>query len=241
MTSFWEKFQSNAGLMELPWIVAVLGVAVLALLLFNRQKRKKAGLVGEHKLLNDGELGAVPTYSSTLKHLVNELARVRRYQRPLTIVVLRLESDKLILDLKRSLVAEQGNGSVESYNQVMQTIQLVFSLVGSILKESLRESDIATYDVRNNQYIMMLPESNREQAELTITRLKKLLFKRTAGHLVAGIAEFPSDGLIMEDLVKCAIADCFASISGDSEAGDSAPESNFELQTGEGDGESENS
>jgi len=69
----------------------------------------------------------------------------------------------------------------------------------------LRESDIACYDVPNNQYIIMLPESTREQATMTVTRLKKLLFKRTAGHLVAGIAEFPADGLIVEDLVKLSV------------------------------------
>ncbi len=158
--------------------------------------------------MSELQLGAVPTYRSTLKKLSNELARVRRYDRPLSMVVLRLESDQLLVDLKRSLVAERGNGGVESYNQVMQTIQLVFSLVGSILKESLRESDIATYDVSNNQYIIMLPESTQEQASLTVTRLKKLLFKRTAGHLVAGIAEFPVDGLIIDDLVKSAVAAC---------------------------------
>ncbi|MFQ5649789.1 MAG: hypothetical protein ACE5IY_07590 [bacterium] len=170
-------------------------------------KKKDSGS-GVRTVMSELQLGAVPTYRSTLDKLSNELARVRRYNRPLSMVVLRLESDQLLIDLKRSLVAETGNGGVESYNQVMQTIQLVFSLVGSILKESLRESDIATYDVSNNQYIIMLPESNREQAALTVTRLKRLLFKRTAGHLVAGLAEFPTDGLIIDDLVKGAVAAC---------------------------------
>ncbi len=139
---------------------------------------------------------------------------MRRYGRPLSILVLRLESDQLLLDLKRSLIADAGNGGVESYNQVMQTIQLVFSLVGSILKESLRESDIATYDVPSNQYVIMLPESNREQAMLTVTRLKKLLFKRTAGHLVTGVAEFPTDGLILQDLITRAVEVCTSDDNG---------------------------
>ncbi|MFQ5605363.1 MAG: hypothetical protein ACE5HS_19015 [bacterium] len=156
----------------------------------------------------DMQLRAVPTYRRTLSKLSNELARVRRYNRPLTIVVLKIESDQLLVDLKRSLVAETGNGSVKSYSNIIQTIQLVFSLVGSILSESLRESDIATYDVANNQYIIVLPESDKEQAMQTVRRLKKLLFKRTAGHLVEGIAEFPGDGLIIEELVKVAMTSC---------------------------------
>ena len=177
---------------------------IAAVVAIFKWRRKES--FGRAKTLNaDLQLGAVPTYRSTLKQLTDELARVRRYHRPLSIVVLRLESDQLLLDLKRSLVAGSGNGGAESYTQVMQTIQLVFSLIGSILKESLRDSDIACYDVPNNQYILMFPESNREQATMTVTRLKKLLFKRTAGHLVAGIAEFPADGLIVEDLVKLSV------------------------------------
>ncbi len=192
-----------------PGLVIALSVAIVLIFAFVLAKRKDSAKTSKN-VMSELQLGAVPTYRSTLKKMSNELARVRRYDRPLSVVILRLESDQLLIDLKRSLVAENGNGSVESYNQVMQTIQLVFSLVGSILKESLRESDIATYDVSNNQYIVMLPESNREQAAQTVTRLKKLLFKRTAGHLVSGISEFPTDGLIIDDLVKSAVQACGA-------------------------------
>lgn len=200
--------------MQTTWLYSgVLIVVIAAFVAILRWRRK--GYFGRAKTLNsDLQLGAVPTYRSTLKQLTDELARVRRYHRPLSIVVLRLESDQLLVDLKRSLVAGSGNGGADSYNQVMQTIQLVLSLVGSILKESLRESDIACYDVPNNQYIIMLPESTREQATMTVTRLKKLLFKRTAGHLVAGIAEFPADGLIVEDLVKLSVQKCTANNNG---------------------------
>lgn len=192
-----------------PGLVIALSVAIVLIFAFVLAKRRDSAKTSKN-MMSELQLGAVPTYRSTLKKMSNELARVRRYDRPLSVVILRLESDQLLIDLKRSLVAENGNGSVESYNQVMQTIQLVFSLVGSILKESLRESDIATYDVSNNQYIVMLPESNREQAAQTVTRLKKLLFKRTAGHLVSGISEFPTDGLIIDDLVKSAVQACGA-------------------------------
>ena len=191
-----------------PWVLSGLLAAIsFVLIIVLIRKRNETGNASG-KLGSDLQLGAVPTLRRTHERMANELARVRRYQRPLSVVVLRLESDQLLLDLKRNLVSDSGNGSVEAYNQVMQTIQLVFSLVGSILKESLRESDVAAYDVPNNQYVIMLPESTRNQAALTVTRLKRLLFKRTAGHLVAGIAEFPTDGLIMGDLVALAIENC---------------------------------
>jgi hypothetical protein len=185
--------------------VAVVGIVTYVAL---RRKRSTISPSNGRMVSPDTQLGAVPTFRRTLPQLANELARVRRYKRPLTLIVLRIESDQLLLDLKRSLAAGSGNGSVSSYNNIMQTIQLVFSLVGSLLSESLRESDIATYDVANNQYIILLPESDMNQATQTVRRLKKLLFKRTAGHLVAGIANFPADGLIIEDLVAQAVARC---------------------------------
>ncbi|NIS23065.1 hypothetical protein GWN15_11645 [candidate division KSB1 bacterium] len=187
---------------------AILIVGLLFFVILSRRKRFKIHPSNGRFVSSDMQLGAVPTFRRTLPQLSNELARVRRYNRPLTLIVLRIESDQLLLDLKRSLVAETGNGSVSSYHNIMQTIQLVFSLVGSILSESLRESDIATYDVSNNQYVILLPESDLTQATQTVRRLKKLLFKRTAGHLVAGIAQFPSDGLIIEDLVRKAVEEC---------------------------------
>ncbi len=179
-----------------------------------RRRRTRVYAPDGRVVAPDMHLGAVPTYRRTLPQLTNELARVRRYNRPLTLVVLRIESDQLLLNLKRDLVPETGNGGVSSYNNIMQTIQLVFSLVGSILSESLRESDIATYDVAYNQYVILLPESDIRQATQTVRRLKKLLFKRTAGHLVAGIASFPEDGLLIEDLVQNAVEKCVRQVEG---------------------------
>ncbi len=198
----------NNPLLSLTLLVA--GVLGLTIVLFRFARRRgKAAFPSNGRMISpEMNLGAVPTFRRTLPQLSNELARVRRYNRPLSVLVLRIESDQLLLNLKRSLASETGNGSAGSYNNIMQTIQLVFSLVGSILSESLRDSDIACYDVANNQYIILLPESDRAQATQTVQRLKKLLFKRTAGHLVAGIAEFPQEGLIIEDLVKTAMASC---------------------------------
>lgn len=192
------------------WVTLFLAVLIFGIILMILLRRNRRSMFHTNGRLSSPEmqLGAIPTFRRSLPQLTNELARVRRYNRPLSIIVLRIESDQLLLDLKRSLASESGNGSASSYSNIIQTLQLVFSLVGSILRESLRESDIACYDVANNQYVIMLPECTRHQALMTVRRLKKLLFKRTAGHLVAGISEFPADGLIIEDLVKLAMERC---------------------------------
>ena len=181
----------------------ILAVGLLATIAL--RKRRKVFPNGKRFISPELQVGAVPTFKRTLPQISAELTRVRRYNRPMTIVVLRIESDQLLVDLRRGLLLQNENGRVNSYNYIIKTIQLVFSLVGSLLIESLRDSDIATYDVAANQYIIALPECDRAQAMQTVQRLKLLLFKRTAGHLVEGVAEFPTDGLIIEDLVKHAV------------------------------------
>jgi len=199
--------------------LSILLLIVISLLLFStivillRRNRKNSDNVIA-KASIDINLGAVPTYRKSFERLSAELDRVRRYGRPLSLIVLRLESDQLLVDIKRNLVSESANGGAGSYNEVMYTIQLVFSLMGSTLDQSLRESDIPTYDAKNNQYVILLPECTREHAEKMERRLKKLLFKKTAGHLVAGISEFPADGLIIDDLVKSAMAACTEASNG---------------------------
>ena len=64
------------------------------------------------------------------------------------------------------------------------------------------------YDTQNNQFIISLPETNKAQAHHTIKRIKKLLGNRMANQLALGIAEFPGNGLILEDLIKHATIAC---------------------------------
>ena len=194
----------------------ILAALVLGLLVFLIRGRKKNRILSPNSRYWSPELqaSAVPTYKSTLSKLTTELGRMRRYNRPLTIVVLKIESDQLLIDMKRDLFPANGSGSVNSYDHIMRTIQLVFSLAGSLLGESLRESDIATYDVATNQYILVLPECDAAQAMQTVQRLKVLLFKRTAGHLVEGVAEFPKDGIIIEDLVAKAMESTYHKTNG---------------------------
>jgi hypothetical protein len=53
--------------------------------------------------------------------------------------------------------------------------------------------------------VILLPESNKVEAERAVQRLNKIIGKRISSQLAYGISEFPDEGLIVEDLVEKAI------------------------------------
>jgi GGDEF domain-containing protein len=142
----------------------------------------------------------IPSFRRSLPELAAELARARRYQRPLAVVMLGLENDRLpehILDL-----GQDGNGNAAEKQILTRTKQIVSFVLASILRDALRDSDIATYFAADDRYVLVLTESNRARAMDTVQRLNDLFYQRVRAYLRAGIAEFPTDGLTLEDLVS---------------------------------------
>jgi GGDEF domain-containing protein len=140
---------------------------------------------------------ALPSYRSTLPRLGQELARMRRYERPLAVVVLRTEVN--------GADPHGGNGKGGSG---VDAGTLAFCHAGAILRDLLRDTDLLACDLGHRRYVVVLPETNREQAELAAVRLQNRLSAAIPLPLSAGISEFPTDGLIVEELVKKAVAAC---------------------------------
>lgn len=144
----------------------------------------------------------IPTFRRSIPDLARELARARRYQRPLAIVVLGLGNGEISEPIS-SLTGEGGNGnSASDMQSLAHSTQLVSILLGSLFRNVMRESDIVTYSATEDRYVILLAESNEEQARQAVQRLDMLFNKRTLAHLRAGIAEFPSGALTLEDLVS---------------------------------------
>jgi hypothetical protein len=85
--------------------------------------------------------------------------------------------------------------------------QLTFFHVGAILRDAVRGSDLVTYDARHEQYVVLFTESTRLQTWQAARRLRLLLFTRTCLCVRIGLAEFPADGLTLEDLITMACSE----------------------------------
>jgi hypothetical protein len=143
--------------------------------------------------------GAIASYRRSLPQLRFALSRARRYQHPITLAVMSLGREQLVQSI-RNLAGGWTHANLASH--------FYFSFIGSLLRDNLRESDIVTYDAAADQYVLLLTETPAAEAKNAILRLNGLVFKHTAVYLRIGIAEFPVDGLIVEDLVTCAQAKC---------------------------------
>jgi hypothetical protein len=161
--------------------------------------RKRKAALALMSGLGAREQGAIASYRRSLPQLRFALSRARRYQHPITLAVMSLGREQLVQSM-RNLAGGWTNANLASH--------FYFSFIGSLLRDNLRESDIVTYDAAADQYVILLTETPAAEAKHAILRLNGLIFKHTAVHLRIGIAEFPSDGLIVEDLVNCAQAKC---------------------------------
>lgn len=146
----------------------------------------------------------IPPFRLSLPDFGHELARARRYERPLAIVVLGVDDEQIPKLMGRPSNGNgNGNGSADSEKQSMAPVAQFVSLVlGSLLREVMRGSDLVTYSSPEDRYVILLTESNEARARRAVQRLDELFYRRTLAHVRAGIAEFPSDGLTLEDLLS---------------------------------------
>ncbi len=146
----------------------------------------------------------MPSLRRSQPRLELELARVRRYEHPLSVIVVRVPRAKV--DGLHDSVFSNVNAELRERH-----VQRLVSLhVGAILYDCLRSSDLPMWDTEQNQYVVALPESTRERALEAADRLLRLVPAHLGVTVEAGVAEFPSDGLDMEDLIARAQERCTA-------------------------------
>lgn len=151
--------------------------------------------LGVHERLMEERLAAtapgVPLYHDALLELKKEISRSRRLEHPLSIVVI-------------GLAAPVEESEIRARPRLQdRSDQLHLLRRASAIREALREIDMVVYDNKCEQYIILLPATTSAQATKSVDRVKGL-FAGMVERLVVGIAEFPIDGLFVEDLHEAA-------------------------------------
>ena len=182
----------------LLFILIPLGLALSFSAFRIRQRRRISGILRAVAIAVQAK--GIPLYRHTNVRLVQELMRARRYHHPVTVVVMGFQVDyheTSMLGQENSDEAIRDNLDVFAKS----TFLLTFPLVGAILCESLRDSDIVSYDATSNEFVIFFIESTKAQVEQAIKRLRALLAQRTHLPLYFGLAEFPIDGFTHDELV----------------------------------------
>ncbi len=147
------------------------------------------------------DLAAIPSLRQSLPDLILEVARARRLSHTLSLAVVRAEfpNDQ----------TQHGPHNIRYFKQddtsAVKTRRLdlqEFSNCSRAFRDLLREVDCVAFDSVRDQFIVVLPGSTNYQAVETINRISKYLGPGIANRLTVGIAEYPRDGLFLEDLIE---------------------------------------
>ncbi len=151
------------------------------------------------------ESAKVPTYRESLPELRHEISRARRYMRPLSMMVLRPVGPQVVL-APVGPSSKDGNGHAAA-DPLQENVPLTSLLIGAVLRDDLRESDRVFYLANRNCYCILMTESSQQQAQQAAARLNKLLRTRGGVTLRTGVAEFPTHGWTLDELLAAASQD----------------------------------
>ena len=143
-----------------------------------------------------GYIGKHPkSFDEAQESIYRELSRARRYHRPLSVVTLKLDPESVEVALPKLT------------KEVQQAMMQEYLLAGitRILNDNV--SDFGTISLRNNHFIVVLPETNEMDAPLVAQKLAAAVQESMNIDLLTGSASFPHQAITFETLIEHAMND----------------------------------
>ncbi|RMD61003.1 hypothetical protein D6833_08815 [Candidatus Parcubacteria bacterium] len=124
----------------------------------------------------------------------NEMARSRRHNRPLTL---------LVLHPRRPEIPAKAEKEHPLFDRLQRDIlqHFINARLGQILSNEVRQTDILLYD-DTGDFLILFPDTPPTAIDATVQRLTKSIAERTGAWLEWGAASFPQDALTLEDLMQ---------------------------------------
>ncbi len=129
--------------------------------------------------------------------IATEINRSRRYERPMSVVVVKPETQSVPLILHRM---------VQEVQHKIATHYAIVSL-GRMLKITLRRTDLVLLEDRErDRFIILCPETCREAAQSLADRVQRAAPEQLGFDVACGIAGFPDEALTFDEVTKLAEA-----------------------------------
>lgn len=143
----------------------------------------------------------IPSYGQALPRMMLELERARRFEHPLCVVVVgpHMPPVRLTYAMMGSFLPWSAEPFPQSPAEQLPTL-LVH--LGSFLRTQLRTIDVLATTADAQSYLLGLVETGRPGAELLLDRFRRGFRDYARASLQAGIAEFPHEGMTLEDLLE---------------------------------------
>jgi hypothetical protein len=180
---------------DLPWLIVVMTLVVVGLVLLRRQRK-----IAEERDLAILRAVTIPSYRQALPRFQREVDRGRRFGRPMSVLVVRVDA----VEPRKPTLVPLREDARQHEMRVMEACshRIMFAHVGLVLQECLREMDVTACDVVEQRFIVALPESTRADVTRLVERLEMLVRRGTGLGVRTGVAEVGRDGLILADLVR---------------------------------------
>ncbi len=156
-------------------------------------------------LMDSLALGAFPSRARDIdvenRQIKTEFARCRRYNRPLSLIVLTSQ-------------AEEGKPVKKMLSSIQHDLSYHFqsARVAQIIDEHIRQTDLILKE-RKGRFVILCPDTERNTAILLVNRIARTIQDKTGFQTHWGVAVFPSDVLTFEDLLQKAHQELISSVS----------------------------
>lgn len=169
--------------------------------LAERWRRKKAAAAASEAASElTSRAASVLPFRESLPRLALELDRARRYEVPLALAAVRARPGQLG---RRLMLAADTGVDVDPDDDVPPEVrELAAVLLSPLLRGGVRVTDLVAYDAREDDHVILFTETTKQQAGKAVRRLHRITNRRFSVGLDSGIAAFPSEGLILDDLVE---------------------------------------
>ena len=137
------------------------------------------------KLATIDELTKLYNYRYFQDVLATEIYRAKRYERELSLMIIDIDDFKSINDKKGHLAG----------NKVIKRI------AETLIKNTRRSNVVCRYG--GDEFIIILPETNKKQTLILAKRLRNLIRKHKATVSI-GLSSFPQDGKTIKGLFSSA-------------------------------------
>jgi GGDEF domain-containing protein len=141
---------------------------------------------------------SIANLQKVLPEFDRELRRARRYRRPATLLALGVDGGEA-----EAMAHEVATGGTAARLRLvhMQTRQVLNARLAAILSAHLREGDIAAFDAKREQFLVLLPEALASNALCMAARIDTAMREAAGVKLVIGTAQFPADELAIATML----------------------------------------
>lgn len=119
-----------------------------------------------------------------------EMVRSRRFERPLSLVVVQADASSVNMEMHK-LVQEMQRSMMQRY---------VLATMARVLSRTLRRTDLVLEEGKPGRLLLLAPETNNQEAQQMGQRVARVITERLGIAATYGAASFPQEALTFEDL-----------------------------------------